>query len=121
MANFEIDIELPVSQPKTAVIRLGGSLDSFALPTLERKIQELMREGRYSLVVNLQKLRFISSPGMGLFLGTLGELEKHGGGIVFTRISEPEVYDAMNLLGFFDVFTVCDEESEAIQKVAQGR
>jgi hypothetical protein len=32
------------------------------------------------------------------------------------QVNEPEVHDAMNLLGFFDIFPVYQQESEAIQK-----
>lgn len=116
MNEFDAEVFFPSGQSDVAVLRLSGNLDTYAVPDLEKKIETLLRENRHRIVVNCQKLKFISSPGMGLFLGTLGELEKQGGGIVFAKVTQPEVQDAMSLLGFFEIFPVCDEEWEAVQK-----
>lgn len=114
--NFEAEVFFPAGHAEVAVLRLNGSLDTYSVSDLEKKIQGLLQENRRHIVVNCQKLRFLSSPGLGLFLGTLGELEKKGGSLSFAKISEPEVHDAMSLLGFFDIFPVFNEEWEAIQK-----
>lgn len=115
MGDFTVEVHMPTGRKDLAVIRLGGTLDSYSLTDLEKKIQDLVKSNRCHLVVNCEKLRFISSSGMGLFLGTLGEVEKQGGSICFAKVAEPEVHDAMNLLGFFDVFPVFEQELEAIQ------
>ncbi len=122
MADFKVEVDLPATRGDLAVVRLSGTLDSFSLQELEKTLQDLInKENRHHLVVNCQKLRFISSSGMGLFLGTLGEVEKLGGSVSFVQVTEPEVHDAMSLLGFFDVFPVFDQEIEAIQKHQQKR
>ena len=102
------------------MLRLTGSLDTYSIPKLEKKIQGLIRDKRHHIVVNCQNLQFLSSPGMGLFLGTLGEVEKLGGSLVFAKVTQPEVHDAMSLLGFFDIFPVFEEEWEAVQKSQKG-
>ncbi len=119
MADFHCEVHLPELRPEVAVLRISGSLDAYALPDLEKTLQELIREKHCHVVVNCEKLRFISSSGMGLFLGTLGEVEKQGGSVSFVQVTQPEVHDAMSLLGFFEVFPVFDREAEAIQKHLQ--
>lgn len=116
MNEFNVEVHLPATRPDVAVIRLSGSLDAVSITELEKTFQELIQDKRRHLVVNCQKLRFVSSSGMGLFLGLLGEVEKQGGSLSFAQIAEPEVHDAMSLLGFFDVFPVYDQEIEAVQK-----
>lgn len=120
MPEFDAEIFLPSGRTDLAVLRLAGNLDTYSVADLEKKIQGLIQDKRYHIVVNCQKLKFLSSPGMGLFLGTLGEVEKQGGSICFAKISQPEVHDAMSLLGFFDVFPVFEEEWEAVQKSQKG-
>jgi anti-sigma B factor antagonist len=116
MAHFNAEIFMPPGNADVAVLRLEGSLDAYSLPDLEKKMKQAIAEERHRIIVNCKKLKFLSSPGMGFFLGTLGELEKKGGSIVFVEISQPEVHDAMNLLGFFDVFSVFNDEKEALEK-----
>lgn len=116
MPDFDTEVFLPEAQTDMAILRLSGSLDSYSLPSLEKKIHQLIHEeNKTRVVVNCSKLKFISSPGMGLFLGSLGDLEKRGGRIVFSNVVQPEVHDAMSLLGFFDVFPFFDEEREAMR------
>lgn len=117
MPDFQCETYLPPKAAEVAVLRLSGNLDSYSLPELEKNIKKLVAEGRTKLVVNFHKLKFLSSPGMGLFLGTLGELDKKSGKIVFAEVMQPEVHDAMNLLGFFDVFRLYEQEAEAIQSL----
>ncbi len=119
--DFNVDVYLPATRTDLAILRLKGNLDSFSLSTLEKKMKELLDAKRCHIVVNCQDLKFISSPGMGLFLGTLGEVEKIGGSFSFAQVVHPDVYDAMDLLGFFDVFPVYKEEWEAIQEVNQKK
>ncbi|MDO8644812.1 MAG: STAS domain-containing protein [bacterium] len=115
MSDFTIELHEPAARNDMAVIRLTGTLDSYSLQELERSLGDLLQAGRHHLVINCQKLKFISSAGMGLFLGTLGEVEKKGGSLSFAQISQPEVHDAMNILGFFEVFKVFDQETQAVQ------
>jgi len=115
MSEFKVDIHLPPSRADAAVIRLSGTLDTYCLGELEKTFENLIRENRNHLIVNCEQLKFISSAGMGLFLGTLGEVEKDGGTLCFAKVSEPEVHDAMSLLGFFDVFKIFENEEEAIR------
>lgn len=116
MRDFNCEVHLPATSKELAVLRLAGVLDSYSLPDLEKTLQDLMRDNRCRIVVNCERLRFISSAGMGLFLGTLGEVEKQGGSLSFAQVTQPEVHDAMSLLGFFEVFPVFDQETEAIKK-----
>ncbi len=118
MPDFDFEIFLPETHTDVAILRLSGSLDSYSLPALDKKIHQLIHDDNKSkFVVNCSKLKFISSPGMGLFLGSLGDMEKRGGRIVFSNVVQPEVHDAMSLLGFFDVFSFFDEEREAVRNL----
>ncbi len=116
MADFDIEVVYPKERPDVAILRLAGSLDTYGVPTLEKKFEEVLEKKCRNLVINCQKLKFLSSPGMGLFLGTLSEVEKQGGSLVFAKVSQPEVHDAMGLLGFFEIFPVCEDEAEAVLK-----
>ncbi len=114
MSHFDVEVLFSENQPQKAVLRLTGSLDAFALSQVEKRIQTLIRdEQKIKLVVDCGKLKFISSPGLGLFLGTLNEVEKRGGKLIFSQVVNPEVNDAMDCLGFFDIFKTYPTEEEA--------
>lgn len=117
MGNFKSEIHLLKNRSDLAILRLQGSLDSFSVGDLETTLKEMIRDRRYHLILNCQGLKFISSSGMGLLLGILGDVEKHGGSIRLVQVNDPEIKDAMNLLGLLDIFPVSDQESDALQKI----
>ncbi len=116
MSDFNLEVHLPATRSDAAIIRLTGSLDSLSMADLEKTLRQLVQEKRLHIIVSCQRLKFVSSAGMGLFLGILGEIEKQGGSLSFAQIAQPEVHDAMSLLGLFDVFPVFDQEADALKK-----
>ncbi len=119
MSIFAFEDHLPESLPSVAVLRLIGNLDSSALPKLEKRIQELLEQGQIHFIFNCSRLEFISSSGLGLLLDTLGKVERKEGGLCLTEISQPEVYDAMNLLGLTEVFSIYDFESHVLEQLKE--
>lgn len=115
MASFQIETWLPPERGDLSVVRLDGSLDASSIERVEKALQGLPPE-RPLVLVNCRKLKFISSSGLGLFLETHGRLEGQGGKVIFTEVVQPEVHDAMNLLGFFDVFDTAESEAEGLKK-----
>ncbi len=116
MAEFNVEVDTLKTQSNLAILRLSGSLDSYSVGQLEKVFSELMTDQKIHLVVNCQKIKFISSAGIGLFLGTLSELEKQGGSLCLAEVVSPEVRDVMSVLGLFDVFRVFEQETEALRK-----
>ncbi len=100
---------------KASVLYLKGYLDAHTASELEKGIQQLVDEGRYKIVVNFKSLNYISSAGLGVFMGFIEDIRNHQGDIKLTNMS-PKIYRVFDLLGFPSLYEIFDDESEAINK-----
>ncbi len=99
--------------------RLEGHLDAETVPELEARFEGEVREGRVRWVVDLEALEYISSAGLGSFVGVLSELRARGGDIVFAGLG-PKFEKTFRVLGFLRIFRAYPAESEAVAALGRG-
>jgi anti-sigma B factor antagonist len=109
MENFEVD---RVDRSEISILRLKGFLDAHTAPNFEQAIQELIEENRYKIVISMSDLNYISSAGLGVFMGFIEEIRDNKGDIKLTNMSE-KVYKVFDLLGFPALYQIFKEEMEA--------
>ena len=68
-----MDLDLNVHKDGDhSVLEVAGEIDVYTAPKLRERIIELVDEGQYHLVVDLEKVEFLDSTGLGvLVLGPL--------------------------------------------------
>ena len=98
-----------------SIVYLKGYLDAHTAPDFEKILQGLVEENRVQIVVNLSELSYISSAGLGVFMGFIEDVRKKGGDI---KLAEPteKVFKVFDLLGFPVLYEVFQDEAEAIKK-----
>ena len=64
-----------------SVLYPAGFLDAHTVPQFESALSELVENGRYKIVVNFKDLDYISSAGLGVFMGFIEEVRNNGGDI----------------------------------------
>lgn len=112
MSGFDVerkDIE------EISVVYLKGYLDAHTAPEFEGALQTLVDEERIRIIVNLRELSYISSAGLGVFMGFIEDLRSKEGDI---KIAEPtdKVFRVFDLLGFPVLYEIFQDEAEAIDK-----
>ncbi|MCD6118115.1 STAS domain-containing protein [bacterium] len=98
-----------------SVIALNGYLDAHTAPDLEQAITELIDEERIRIVISLGELDYISSAGLGVFMGFIEDVRAKGGDIKLAEATE-KVFRVFDLLGFPVLYEILDKEEEAIGK-----
>ena len=100
---------------EVSVVYLNGYLDAHTAQDFESELQNLVDEERVHIVVNLASLTYISSAGLGVFMGFIEDIRGKGGDI---KLAEPteKVYRVFDLLGFPVLYEIFDTESEAVDK-----
>lgn len=114
MEKTDIRVEKISPRSDIIMIKISGPLDTVASYSFQEKIKKLIEYGVFKYVINLEKLDYISSAGIGVFPGVALELQKNKGGIVFIHVSE-KVYKLFNLIGLTTIFKVKDSLDEAIK------
>jgi anti-sigma B factor antagonist len=85
-----------------SVLRVSGYVDTTTSPDLERRLQSLLREKRYHLVVDLARVEYISSAGWGIFISEIREIREQGGDLKLAGMI-PDVREVFDLLEFENI------------------
>jgi len=109
MENFEVARE---DRKEISILRLKGFLDAHTAPQFEQAIQDLIEESRYKIIISMSDLNYISSAGLGVFMGFIEEIRNEKGDIKLCSMSD-KVYKVFDLLGFPALYQIFKEEVEA--------
>ena len=112
MENFEVIRE---DRDNVSILRLKGFLDAHTAPQFEKAIQDLLGEDKFRIIVSMADLNYISSAGLGVFMGFIEEIREKSGDIKLSNMSD-KVYKVFDLLGFPALYQIFKEESEAEAK-----
>jgi anti-sigma B factor antagonist len=112
MENFEVVRE---DRKEISILRLRGFLDAHTAPQFEQAIQDLIGERRFKIIVSMSSLNYISSAGLGVFMGFIEEIRENDGDIKLSNMSD-KVFKVFDLLGFPALYQIYKEESEAEAK-----
>jgi anti-sigma B factor antagonist len=114
MSELNVLIQPSSEDASVSVFRLNGHLDAQTVRQLESHYESTTGRAQYKWIVDLSQLDYISSAGLGSFVGVLSELRSHGGDILFTGLS-PKMLKIFKVLGFTRIFRVYESEQDALQ------
>ncbi len=89
-------------------IRIGG-----ANVALQKAIRSLVDEGRNQIVLNLARVTYIDSSGLGELISSHVTLSKKGGQIKLLHLTQ-RLHELMTITKLLTIFDVYDDESEAV-------
>ncbi|MBN2365217.1 MAG: STAS domain-containing protein [Calditrichaeota bacterium] len=98
-----------------AVLNIQGFLDAHTAPEFETELQKIIGEKKFNIIVNLDGLQYISSAGLGVFMGVIEDIRKNGGDLKIC-CAAPKVYKVFDLLGFPSLYEFYDTEEAAVKK-----
>jgi anti-sigma B factor antagonist len=112
MSSFEVQRK---DDGPVTTLYLKGYLDAHTAPELESAFQRLVDEKRFNVVVSMAELTYISSAGMGVFMGFIETMRDNRGDIKLSNLP-PKIYRVFDLLGFPLLYEVYEEEEQALKK-----
>lgn len=102
MKGIDVYVEEAVSNRGVSVLRVSGYVDTTTSPELERRLQALLREKRYHIVVDLSRVEYISSAGWGIFISEIREIREQGGDLKLAGMIA-DVREVFDLLEFENI------------------
>ena len=106
---FSVETE---SSDGFAVIRLEGAVDAHTAPQFEEAVQSVIDDGQNKIVVDCEKLSYISSAGLGVFMGFIEEAREAGGDIKICGLSD-KAKQPFEILGFESLYDFCADVGSA--------
>lgn len=101
-----------------AVIKLDGAVDAHTAPQFEEAVQNVIDEGQNNIIVDCEKLTYISSAGLGVFMGFVEEVREADGDIKICGLGE-KVKQPFEILGFESLFHFCPDVESAKEKFSE--
>lgn len=102
MKGIDVYVEEAPQNRGVSILRVSGYVDTTTSPELERRLQALLREKRYHIVVDLARVEYISSAGWGIFISEIREIREKGGDLKLAGMI-PDVREVFDLLEFENI------------------
>ena len=95
------------------VVNVGGEIDIYTAPRLRELLIDLAGKNNYQLIVNLEKVEFLDSTGLGVLVGGLKRVRAHDGSLDLVCTQE-RILKIFRITGLTKVFGIYQTVDQAI-------
>ena len=95
------------------VVTVEGGIDIYTAPRLRELLIDLVGKNNYQLVVNLEKVGFLDSTGLGVLVGGLKRVRAHDGSLDLVCTQE-QILRIFRITGLTKVFGIYQTVDQAI-------
>ena len=98
---------------EVVIMDINGEIDLYNAPDIKESIKAQIESGKTNIIINLDKVSYIDSSGIGVLISSLSNLKKAGGSLKIINVyaSVRKVFELTKLTSFFDIY---DGETEAL-------
>jgi anti-sigma B factor antagonist len=96
-----------------AVLQVTGEVDVYTAPMLREQMRELAAKGAVHIIVDLGRVEFLDSTGLGALVGGLGRLREAGGSLALV-ISTPRILRIFQITGLTKALAAQPSVADAI-------
>ena len=95
------------------IVAVGGEIDVYTAPRLRDKITELVADGSYHLIVDMQAVEFLDSTGLGVLVGALKKVRQHDGSLELV-CTQDRLLKIFRITGLAKVFVIHESAEAAL-------
>ena len=95
------------------ILAVRGEVDVYTAPRLREKLVELVSQGKYRIIVDLEGVDFLDSTGLGVLVGGLKRLRSHDGDLTLV-CTQPRILKVFEITGLTKVFAIHNNVDEAV-------
>lgn len=90
-------------EKKVALIRVAGSLEASSMERVTNDIKTALSHNVYRIIIDFEKLNYINSSGMSMFLPFVDQVRSNSGEIIFIKLSD-KIFKVFELLGLNNIY-----------------
>ena len=98
------------------IIDLTGKMDTVTSPEVERYLTRLIEEGQRKVLLNFERLEFMTSSGLRVLLATSQALHDAGGELCICAVNDT-IQKLFEISGFTAFLHICASEDRALQEI----
>jgi len=95
------------------VVEAVGEIDVYTAPKLREQLTELVDAGRRDIIVDMKKVEFLDSTGLGVLVGGLKRVSQHGGSLRLVCTQE-RILKIFRITGLTMVFAIYGDVATAV-------
>jgi anti-sigma B factor antagonist len=110
-----VDLDVETSKRDDAsVLTLRGEIDVYTAPRLRQAIVDLVESGERRIVVDMEKVDFLDSTGLGVLVGGLKRV-KTNEGTLSVVVTQDKILKIFEITGLNRVFPITATVDDALQ------
>ena len=98
-------------------LRLSGEIDAYTAPQFREQMAKVDAEGSTGVIVDLRKVRYLDSTGLGVMMGGAKRASERGGSLAVICTNE-HILRILEISGLTELIAVVSDEEEALKSLA---
>jgi anti-sigma B factor antagonist len=108
-------MEIKTTLMKRCVLfAVSGRVDSATSPDLQNTMNDVIEEGNYKLVLDLNEVDFISSAGLWVLVNAQKKCKRFNRGELVLAAVPQRIHNALDLAGFIPYFKIFEDATLAV-------
>lgn len=92
---------------------LAGEIDAYTASKLREELLPLVEQKRQTIIVDLSKVTYLDSTGLGIFVGALKKSRRHQSKMILKNLTA-RVQRLFDITGLDEIFTI--QRDNAVEK-----
>jgi len=101
------------------LFNLRGNLNAYTAPDFENSLKGAIKKTS-KIILDLRKLDYISSTGLGVIIGYLEDIREQGGDIKICLSDNPIVEEIFEITGFYRIIKFYEELESAYKSFSKN-
>lgn len=115
MSDIKIIEEVSGDNFDVAILTIEGAIDANTAPTFEKSLLNVINKDIIKILVDVEKVTYISSAGLGAFMSALDTLEsKNNKGKISILKCSHQFIKVFSMMGFDEIFKSFNTIEEAL-------
>lgn len=102
------------SHKRCEVLQTAGRIDSSTAPELEVALKAITDAGKHNIVFDMSEVKFLSSAGWWVLIGTQKECKKLSRGELVLACVDTTIRNSLKLVGMEGYFKIYDDITTAV-------
>jgi anti-sigma B factor antagonist len=113
MQGIEVALSKIGARGDIALVKIRGYIDTTTSSEVSNRLNKLINEENYLLIVDMGGVNYVSSAGWGVFVGEIRRIRENGGDLKIVQMT-PDVYEVFEMLEFNRILEYYDNIEEAV-------
>lgn len=122
MPGLEIVLKPIESEADAALAEMSGAIDGNTVASFQQTLEEIKTKGIRRLVLDMSKIKYVNSTGLGSLVKYADAFKSSGGGMALIKVPAKVkiVIEMLGLNAFFDICQDLQQALQALEKTGAG-